>query len=341
MSRPVIIYLGNQLSGHGVNPTSVETLGQRLKEDFKVTRASTKANKWLRLLDMWLTLLKGRKVDFVLIDTYSTSAFVFAWTSGLLAGKLGLRYIPILHGGALPERARNSPRKLTSYLNDAYKVVCPSPYLKEELNKVIGMAYEVVPNAIELADYPFTSRKGLSGSGPNMLWVRAFDKIYNPLLAIRLLKALVSMGYEQTRLCMVGPDKDGSMADAQKLAKELEVADRVEFTGSLSRQAWVELSEDYDVFINTTNVDNTPVSLIESLALGLPVISTKVGGIPYMLDSGKNAVLVEANNVEAFTKAIERLYDNAFYKELAIQGRTTAETYSWQQIRPQWQSLLK
>ncbi|GAB5522683.1 MAG: hypothetical protein Roseis2KO_05550 [Roseivirga sp.] len=337
----MIIYLGNQLSGHGVNPTSVETLGQRLKEDFRVIRASTKANKWLRLLDMWLTLVKGRKAEVVLIDTYSTSAFTFAWTSGFLARKLGIRYIPILHGGALPERALNSPGKLTSYLNHAFKVVCPSPYLKEELNKVIGLAYEVVPNAIELANYPFTSRKGLLGTGPNMLWVRAFDKIYNPSLAIRLLKALVNKGYEQTRLCMIGPDKDGSMGDVQKLARELEVADRVEFTGSLSRQAWVELSKGYDVFINTTNVDNTPVSLIESLALGLPVISTQVGGIPYMLDSGKDAILVEADNVEAFTKAIERLYDNAFYKELATQGRTTAEAYSWKEIRPQWLSLLK
>ncbi len=341
MSRPVIIYLGNQLSGHGVNPTSVETLGQRLKEDFTVIRASSKANKWLRLLDMWWALVKGRRADFVLIDTYSTSAFIFAWTSGFLARKLGLRYIPILHGGALPERARNSPAKLTRYLKQAYKVVCPSPYLKEELSKVISIEYEVVPNAIELANYPFTLRMGLSGAGPHMLWVRAFDKIYNPMLAIKLLKALVNMGYEQTQLCMVGPDKDGSLADVEKLARELDVADRVEFTGSLSRQAWVGLSKKYDVFINTTNVDNTPVSLIESLALGIPVISTKVGGIPYMLDSGKDALLVEADNVEAFTKAIGRLYDNAFYKELATHGKTKAETYSWQEIRPQWLSLLK
>lgn len=341
MSRPEIIYLGNQLSGHGVNPTSVETLGQRLKEDFSVIRASSKANKWLRLFDMWLTLIKGRKADFVLIDTYSTSAFIFARTSALLARKLGLRYIPILHGGALPERARKSPESLTRYLINAHRVVCPSPYLKEELSKVIDMEFDVIPNAIDLADYHFSPRKQLSKSGPRMIWVRAFDKIYNPILAIKLLKALVDLGYEQTQLCMIGPDKDGTLAEVRKLAEQLNIADRLELTGALPRKEWTEQSTRFDVFINTTNVDNTPVSVIESLALGLPVISTNVGGIPYILDSGKNAILVEANNVAAFTRAIESLYDDGFYEQLSMNGRTTAESYSWQRIKPEWSGILK
>ncbi|MCE7992586.1 MAG: glycosyltransferase family 4 protein [Roseivirga sp.] len=341
MIKPGIIYLGNQLSVHGVNPTSVETLGQRLKEDFTVIRASSKANKWLRLLDMWRTLISNKEADFVLIDTYSTSAFIFAWTCAFLARKLGLKYIPILHGGALPNLARSSPKRLTIYLKGAYKVVCPSPYLREKLIRAIDMEYKVVPNAIDLADYSFTARTGLDQSGPQILWVRAFDKIYNPQLAVKLLKGLVDMGYVQASLCMVGPDKDGSLADVRKLAKELQVEDRVRFTGSLTKTEWIELSKAYDVFINTTNVDNTPVSVIESLALGLPVISTRVGGIPYILESGKNAILVEADNVETFIKAIESLYDSALYSDLAANGRVTAEGYSWEQIRHQWLNILK
>lgn len=341
MSKARIVYLGNQLSGHGVNPTSVETLGQRLKKDFTVIRASSKANKWFRLIDMWLTVIRERKADFAIIDTYSTSAFVFAWTSAAIAAKFGLKYIPILHGGALPERARNSPGRLKSYLSNAYRVVCPSPYLKEEMMKVIDMDYKVVANAIDLADYPFTSRKRLNKAGPRLLWVRAFDKIYNPTLAVRVLKGLIDHGYEQAHLCMVGPDKDGSLSEVKELAEELNIADKVKFTGSLSKQEWVILSGEYDVFINTTHIDNTPVSLIESLALGLPVISTRVGGIPHILKSGENAVLVEPDCAKAFVEAIQSLGEEQLYQKLVIQGRATAENYDWKQVKAQWSDILK
>lgn len=290
---------------------------------------------------MWWNVWNSRKADYLLIDTYSTSAFFFAWTSALLAKSLGLRYIPILHGGALPQRARKSPARLTSYLKNAYKVVCPSPYLKEEMRKVIEMDYQVVRNAIDLGDYPFTSRPNLRKSGPNILWVRAFDKIYNPNLAIKVLKALVDKGYEQTQLCMVGPDKDGSLMEVKRLAEELNVSDKVKITGRLSKYEWITLSEGYDVFINTTNVDNTPVSVIESLALGLPVVSTNVGGIPHILNSGENAILIDPDNVELFTKAILSLEDTNFYKSLGINGRRMAEGYSWEKVRPQWLHLLK
>lgn len=337
----MILYLGNQLSVHGTTPTSVETLGERLKEDHNIVQASSVKNQFFRLLHMWFMVIKYRKADFVLIDTYSTSAFLFAWTSALLARKLALRYIPVLHGGGLPERARKSPAKLTSYLKGAYKVVCPSPWLKEEMNKVIELEYKVVPNAIDRDDYPFTERKGFTKSGPRMLWVRSFDKIYNPTLAVRVLEALKEQGYPQAELCMVGPDKDGSLADVQKLAKDLHINDKIRITGRLSKREWIELSTGYDVFINTTNVDNTPVSVIESLALGLPVISTNVGGIPHILESGKSGILVEAGSVDSFVNAIRSLEDAGLYSKLAGNGRTLAEGYSWDRVRPAWMSILK
>ena len=80
---------------------------------------------------------------------------------------------------------------------------------------------------------------------------------------------------------MVGPDKDGSLEKTKQYAKEKGVLHRVRFTGGLSKTEWIELSKDYNIFINTTNVDNTPVSVMEAMALGFPVISTNVGGVPF------------------------------------------------------------
>ena len=54
----------------------------------------------------------------------------------------------------------------------------------------------------------------------------------------------------------------------------MKIRKNVIFQGRLTKHEWVELSYNYDIFINTTNYDNQPISVIESMALGLPIIST-------------------------------------------------------------------
>ena len=62
---------------------------------------------------------------------------------------------------------------------------------------------------------------------------------------------------------------------------------KIEFVGYLRKIEWLELARDHDIFINTSTIDNMPVSILEMMALGLPIISTNVGGIPFILESRK------------------------------------------------------
>src|SRR5690606_41312383 len=87
---------------------------------------------------------------------------------------------------------------------------------------------------------------------------------------------------------------DGSLSAAKKYAKKHDL--RVNFTGKLKKKEWIKLSAAYDIFINTSDIDNTPVSVIEAMALGLPVVSTNVGGIPYLIEEGKTGLLVAAKD---------------------------------------------
>ena len=83
--KKIILYLGNVLSGHGFTPTTIETLSERLNSDFDIALASSQRNKIFRLIDMWRAVIqKRKKIHFVLIDTYSSNAFLFAWTSASL-----------------------------------------------------------------------------------------------------------------------------------------------------------------------------------------------------------------------------------------------------------------
>ena len=76
--------------------------------------------------------------------------------------------------------------------------------------------------------------------------------------------------------------KDGSMEACKEYAAEEKLP--VKFTGKLEKNEWIKISADAGIFINTSNIDNTPVSLMEAMALGLPVVSTNVGGIPYLIE---------------------------------------------------------
>ena len=111
------------------------------------------------------------------------------------------------------------------------------------------------------------------------------------MMAIHVLKKVLEK-YENAYLCMVGPKKDETMNDCKELVNELGITDKVNFTGKLEKNQWVELSKKFNIFINTTNYDNLPVSVLEVMALGIPIVSTNAGGLKYLLNHNSDSLLV-------------------------------------------------
>ena len=118
--------------------------------------------------------------------------------------------------------------------------------------------------------------------------------------------------------------------------------EKIKITGLLSRKEWTELSEKYDIFINTTNVDNTPVSVIEAMALGLVVVTTNVGGIPFLLNDKHDSLFGPPNDKITMKKNIEYLLNNggSMFQKLSLNARAKAESFNWNSIRQQWLTLL-
>lgn len=290
----------------------------------------------MRMLDMLWHVLKLRNtIDVILIDTYSTSSFWYAFLVSQLARILKLRYVPILHGGNLPHRLQNNPRLCRMLFQNAHQNIAPSHYLLHHF-KLHGYVNTVfIPNTIEISNYTFMERKT---AVPRLLWVRSFAAIYNPTMAVEVLRKLKKK-FPDALLCMVGPDKDGALVSTKALAKAYELD--VTFTGKLSKKEWISLSADYTIFINTTNFDNTPVSVMEAMALGLPVVSTNVGGIPYLLEDGVDALLVEANSVSQMVAAVERLCTDSHLATSITRGaRTKVEAFDWTNVREAWKNVI-
>lgn len=330
-----ILYIGNQLSNKTV--TTIDTLSNLLQiEGFNTTTTSNKKNKILRMWDMLSHIIKYRKsTDYVLIDTYSTTNFYYAYLCSKLCYFLKLKYIPILHGGKLTERLKTSPQLSKQIFKNAHINVSPSRFLMSSFQEAGFKNIIHIPNSIELKNYNFISR---NFDEIHLLWVRSFSSIYNPKLAVHILKSLLDDNF-RARLCMVGPENDGSLSETKKIANDLCV--EVEFTGKLSKPEWHKKAENFNVFINTTTVDNMPVSVIEAMALGLPVVSTNVGGLSFLIENNVDGILVEPNNVEAFKTAILKLKNDTFFRQqITSKARQKVEQFDWNVVKHLWFSIL-
>ncbi|MFX0195823.1 MAG: glycosyltransferase, partial [Candidatus Hodarchaeota archaeon] len=98
---------------------------------------------------------------------------------------------------------------------------------------------------------------------------------------------------------------------------------------------------EYDIFVNASNVDNMPGAILEAFACGLPVVSTKTGGIPYILEDEVTGLLVNKYDCHAIAdKAIQLLEDPELSLRLARNAREECQKYSWESVRPLLLNIL-
>lgn len=332
-----ILYIGNNLTKKTKYNSTIIVLSNLLKkEGYKVFVSSDKSNKIVRLLDMCFTFFRLKnKVDYVIIDVYSTTNFYYALIISQFARLFKKKYITILHGGNLPERLKNTSYLSSLIFKNSYKNIAPSNYLKRAF-EAKGYKTDFIPNIVEIENYKFKKRTNLS---PKIFWVRAFKEIYNPTLAIEVLH-LLKQKYTNAKLCMVGPFVDNSYNECIDLVDKLNLQESIEFTNVLLKEDWHKKSENFDIFINTTNFDNTPVSVMEAMALGMPVVSTNVGGIPFLLNNKVDALLVPKEDAKKMASTIVSLLE-ASYPNMSINARRKVEQFNWENNKEKWFEILK
>ena len=339
MQKNKLLLVGNHFSDSAHNQNAWQDLAYNLREtDYSVITVSNKKSKVLRLWDMLWTILRQRnEYKLVQVDVFSGPAFTWAFLSTWLAKRLRKPVILTLHGGNLPGYASRHPGRVKWLLGKADAVTAPSGYLQEAMQPY-RQDIHLIPNALDISRYPFIERTKIQ---PNLVWLRAFHRIYNPELAIRVVHALQDE-FPDVHLIMVGPDKgDGSLQNCQALSAELGVADRIEFIGKVAKPdvpAWLNKA---DIFLNTTNYDNTPISVMEAMACGLCVVSTDVGGVPYLISQHSNGLLVKPDDVQDLAGSIRALLtEPVICSAISRNARSTVERFDWSRVMPLWMDLL-
>jgi glycosyltransferase involved in cell wall biosynthesis len=163
----------------------------------------------------------------------------------------------------------------------------------------------VVHNGIE--DTPHRIRSSPRGGEVRLAMVARFAPPKDHEVLLRAVKDLRG----PWRLLLIG---DGPLrAQAERQAADLGIADRVEFLGS--RPDVPQLLAGSDVFVLASNKEGLPISILEGMRAGLPVVATDVGGIPETVRDGHNGFLVPRGDPEALQSALQRLITDGALRE--------------------------
>ena len=351
-ARARLLLVGDFSASRVGNASVLEEFATRLEQegDIVITTSASR-RRALRFADMLSTTFFARnRVDAAIVDVYSGLAFTWADLVTRLLHGAGVPVIHVLRGGNLPNFASSNSGRVSRLLASSEAVVALTGFLYEELS-AYGSIAEVIPNPVDVSGYRFRMRRGVN---PKLVWLRGFNQVYNPTMAPRMMDELIkslpdtsasvaNLGLSaKPHLTMIGADTgDGSKAATAATIETLGLGAAVTLRDAVAKRDVAANLADFDIFINTTDVDNAPISVIEALATGLCVVSTDVGGLPYLLQDGVDALLVPRDDPHAMAAAVRRIIeDPALAERLSRNGRAKAETFDWSRVMPKWRKLI-
>lgn len=243
-----------------------------------------------------------------------------------------LRKTPVIvnyRGGEAASFLASSTQTVRLSMRQAATLIVPSGFLKAVFSS-FNMAAGIVPNIVDI--------KRFNNPAPHrtlrrhLLIARNLEPIYDNETAIRAFLS-VYRNHPDATLTIAG---SGPLAESLRgLTESLGLAGAVVFSGHLDRDAMAQAYRKADIAINPSLVDNMPNSVLEALASGVPVVSTNVGGVPYIVNDGQTALLVPPNSPDAMADAILRLIEDAALSEKLINnGLAEIQKYTWQRVWP-------
>jgi colanic acid/amylovoran biosynthesis glycosyltransferase len=142
-------------------------------------------------------------------------------------------------------------------------------------------------------------------------------------ILINALGILKDNGYElELRLAGNGPSK----GQLEALVKRLGLEDRIQFPGFVSEDEIIDELQGSDLFVLPSFVEGVPVSVMEAMAIGVPVIATNIAGTSELVEDGKTGILIRPSDPEALADAVVRMIDDYdFRKRAAVLGRRKVE----------------
>jgi N-acetyl-alpha-D-glucosaminyl L-malate synthase BshA len=261
----------------------------------------------------------------------------------MLDGVRPVKVITTLHGTDITLVGQESSfYQITKFsIEKSDEVTAVSSFLRDETYRAFGCVscdLRVIPNFVNLQEYQpgaGASRETLAPEGHKLIaHVSNFREVKRVKDVVRVF-ARIRRAMPAT-LLMIGDGPE--RADAEKEAEELGVTDDVRFLGKLDRV--VNILQATDLFLLPSQTESFGLAALEAMACGAPVVASRAGGIPEVIDDGINGILEPVGSVEAMgRRAIDLLRDDGEHKKMAAAAVEKARTFSADRIVPMYEAL--
>ena len=245
----------------------------------------------------------------------------------LIARALQRPFVLNYHSGEAPDHLARS-RVAREAIAKANQCVVPSSFLADVF-RGFGLEASVVPNLISVDQFRFRNRSPLR---PRLLSTRALGAPYNVACTLRAFRE-VQDRYPEATLTVAGTGRDAP--ELRRLAADLNL--QASFVGRVEPDAMPGLLADHDLYIQSPDIDNMPLSVLEAFASGLPVVSTTVGGMATLVRHGHNGLLAPQNDHRQLAAHVVSLLDHPdIARTMASLARASVTRYTWPIVRQEW-----
>lgn len=311
--------------GHEVFAVSLGTehtpISQRMEEaGVRIEYLDKKPGLDLSMLPKLTRLMKQEKPD-VVHSHLSVIKYV-----GLAAKLAGVKHIHTVHNVA-HEEAEGPLQKITNkfYFRQGWSVpVALSPEVKKTILDLYGLPEEKVPVIYNGIDLSRCLPKQVYAAEPlTLIHIGRFNVQKNHRGLLEAFQKLLKQ-IPDCRLRLLG---DGELwEETVAYARELGVADNVEFLGSQSNV--YPYLQQADIFLLPSLFEGMPMTIIEAMGTGLPVVASAVGGVPDMLRHGESGILVSCDPEEVSRVCAELAGDENLRKKLGENARRDSVRFS-------------
>lgn len=186
----------------------------------------------------------------------------------------------------------------------------------------------VVPVGVSLDDFPYPSETKQS-TRPMILYVGRIDRGKGLEF---LIEAASRLKRHDPQVVIVGARTRFS-ATLESLAARKGVSENIILTGFLDEEAKKRLLMEATVFCLPSKYEGASLAILEAMAAGRPVVATRTGGVPYLVEDGSSGCLTNYGDAKALSERLEELISNSDLREsMGKKGRAIAENHSWPQI---------
>lgn len=322
--------------GHEVHVITTRDAGltrESMEEGFLVHRLNYLKARFLGpLLFSIKTLLALRKINPDIIHAQSVLPGLYA----LVAKKvLGKPYIFSERGAVyFPSLFHNQIFKLA--LRNADAALALTGDMKEAMQKICRREIHVVPNGIDLERFENLSKDEMRLK----LQVKIDERLvifvgrFRPEKGVEyLIKAMEIIRQGDCSIKMVLAGEGPEEPHLKRLTAQLNLEDCVAFVGQIPNEKVPQYMAAADILVLPSLSEGFPVVILEAMASGLPIVTTRVTGLPEIIRDGENGLLVEPRNPPQIAEKVLLLFrDDALKEKISRNNKEEAKKYSWEAV---------